>query len=126
MGEFRMPVLGADMERGTLSRWRVSEGDHVKKGDIIADVDTDKATMEVEVFESGIVERLLVQEGETVPVGTPLAVLVAAGEAAAAPTLSAALAPSDGMAAQPVRVAASPLARRLAAKLGVDLGAVHG
>jgi len=122
-----MPVLGADMERGTLSRWRVSEGDHITKGDIIADVDTDKATMEVEVFESGIVERLLVDEGETVPVGTPLAVLVAAGETAGAPAPSPVLAPSDDrVAVRPVRVEASPLARRLAAKLGVDLGAVRG
>ncbi|HVC03141.1 MAG TPA: dihydrolipoamide acetyltransferase family protein [Candidatus Acidoferrales bacterium] len=122
-----MPVLGADMERGTLSRWRVSVGDHITKGDIIADVDTDKATMEVEVFETGVVERLLVQEGETVPVGTPLAVLVADGEAAAASTPSPALAPSnDGAAMPPVRVEASPLARRLAAKLGVDLSAVRG
>jgi pyruvate dehydrogenase E2 component (dihydrolipoamide acetyltransferase) len=127
MGEFRMPVLGADMERGTLSRWRVSVGDHITKGDIIADVDTDKATMEVEVFETGVVERLLVQEGETVPVGTPLAVLVAAGAAAAASTPSPVLAPSsDGAAMPPVRVEASPLARRLAAKLGVDLDAVRG
>ncbi len=122
-----MPVLGADMERGTLSRWRVSVGDHITKGDIIADVDTDKATMEVEVFETGVVERLLVQEGETVPVGTPLAVLVAAGAAAAASTPSPVLAPSsDGAAMPPVRVEASPLARRLAAKLGVDLDAVRG
>jgi pyruvate dehydrogenase E2 component (dihydrolipoamide acetyltransferase) len=127
MGEFRMPVLGADMERGTLSRWRVTEGDHVTKGDIIADVDTDKATMEVEVFETGVVERLLVQEGETVPVGTALAVLVAAGETAMAASPSPVLAPSgDRAAAQPVRVEASPLARRLAAKLGVDLDAVRG
>jgi pyruvate dehydrogenase E2 component (dihydrolipoamide acetyltransferase) len=115
------------MERGTLSRWRVSVGDHITKGDIIADVDTDKATMEVEVFETGVVERLLVQEGETVPVGTPLAVLVAAGAAAAASTPSPVLAPSsDGAAMPPVRVEASPLARRLAAKLGVDLDAVRG
>ena len=122
-----MPVLGADMERGTLSRWRVSVGDHVTKGDIIAEVDTDKATMEVEVFETGVVERLLVQEGDTVPVGTPLAVLVAAEEPAAAPTPSPVLAPShDGAAQPPVRVEASPLARRLAAKLGMDLSAVHG
>ena len=122
-----MPVLGADMERGTLSRWRVTEGDHVTKGDIIADVDTDKATMEVEVFETGVVERLLVQEGETVPVGTALAVLVAAGETAMAASPSPVLAPSgDRAAAQPVRVEASPLARRLAAKLGVDLDAVRG
>jgi pyruvate dehydrogenase E2 component (dihydrolipoamide acetyltransferase) len=127
MGEFRMPALGADMERGTLSRWRVTEGDHVTKGDIIADVDTDKATMEVEVFETGVVERLLVQEGETVPVGTALAVLVAAGETAMAASPSPLLAPSgDRAAAQPVRVEASPLARRLAAKLGVDLDAVRG
>ena len=94
-----MPVLGADMERGTLSRWRVTEGDHVTKGDIIADVDTDKATMEVEVFETGVVERLLVQEGETVPVGTALAVLVAAGETAMAASPSPVLAPSGDRAA---------------------------
>jgi len=125
MGEFRMPVLGADMERGTLSRWRVSAGDHVTKGDIIADVDTDKATMEVEVFETGVVERLLVQEGETVPVGTALAVLVSAGETAEA--ARPAFAPAaEGAAAQSVRVEASPLARRLAAKLGVNLDGVRG
>jgi len=125
MGEFRMPVLGADMERGTLSRWRVRAGDHVTKGDIIADVDTDKATMEVEVFETGVVERLLVQEGETVPVGTALAVLVSAGETAEA--ARPAFAPAaEGAAAQSVRVEASPLARRLAAKLGVNLDGVRG
>lgn len=120
-----MPVLGADMERGTLSRWRVRAGDHVTKGDIIADVDTDKATMEVEVFETGVVERLLVQEGETVPVGTALAVLVSAGETAEA--ARPAFAPAaEGAAVQPVRVEASPLARQLAAKLGVNLEGVRG
>jgi len=127
MGEFRMPSLGADMDQGTLTLWRVKVGDHVTKGDIIADVDTDKATMEVEVFESGIVERLLVQEGEKVPVGTVLAVLGAesarVAAATPAPASEALRTRESGRAAV---IEASPLARRLADKLGVDLNAVRG
>jgi pyruvate dehydrogenase E2 component (dihydrolipoamide acetyltransferase) len=73
MGEFRMPSLGADMDEGTLVEWRVGVGDHVRRGDIVAVVDTDKATIDVEVFETGIVEHLLVEAGVRVPVGTPLA-----------------------------------------------------
>ncbi len=122
-----MPSLGADMDRGTLTRWRVSAGDHVTKGDIIAEVDTDKATMEVEVFETGVVERLLVQEGETVAVGTVLATLVSAdrGVAAAVPPPPLTM-PEGAVAGAASRVESSPLARRLASKLGVDLAAVRG
>lgn len=68
-----MPSLGADMTDGVLVKWRVTEGGRVTQGDIIAEVETDKGTIEVEVFETGIVRRLLVSEGEKVPVGTPLA-----------------------------------------------------
>lgn len=73
MAEFVMPSLGADMTAGTLAKWRVVAGDHVSQGDIIAEVETDKGLIEVEVFESGRVEKLLVEEGAKVPVGTPLA-----------------------------------------------------
>ena len=73
MAEFVMPSLGADMTAGTLARWRVAAGDTVRQGDIIAEVETDKGIIEVEVFETGTVHKLLVREGEKVPVGTPLA-----------------------------------------------------
>lgn len=73
MTEFVMPSLGADMTAGTLAKWRVAVGDTVSHGDIIAEVETDKGIIEVEVFESGVVQALLVKEGEKVPVGTPMA-----------------------------------------------------
>jgi pyruvate dehydrogenase E2 component (dihydrolipoamide acetyltransferase) len=78
-----MPALGADMEAGTVLQWLVKPGDTVKRGDIVAVVDTEKATIEVEVFEAGVVQNILVQEGEKVPVGAVLAMIGAAGEAAA-------------------------------------------
>ena len=79
MAEFRMPSLGADMQAGTLVEWLVQPSDHVKRGDIIAAVETDKGIIEVEVFEAGVVEQLLVQPGTQVPVGTVLAILRSAG-----------------------------------------------
>jgi pyruvate dehydrogenase E2 component (dihydrolipoamide acetyltransferase) len=82
MADFRMPSLGADMVTGTLVEWRVHPGDPVNRGDIVAVVDTDKAAIEVEVWESGVVEELVVPEGTRVPVGTVLAHLRPAGEAA--------------------------------------------
>ena len=86
MGEFRMPSLGADMAAGTLVEWRVHPGDSVRRGDIVALVDTDKAAIEVEVWEGGVVEEILVPEGAKVPVGTVLARLLPPDETAAAPT----------------------------------------
>jgi len=86
--EFVMPSLGADMTAGTLAKWRVAVGDTVSHGDIIAEVETDKGIIEVEVFESGVVQELLVREGEKVPVGTPMAQIGEPGagaEAGAAP-----------------------------------------
>ena len=85
MGEFRMPSLGADMERGTLSEWLVAVGDEVRKGQIVAVIETDKSDVEVEVFESGVVAELLVEPGTEVAVGTPLARIEAAGGAPPAP-----------------------------------------
>ena len=81
-------MLGADMEVGTIIQWLVKPGDPIKRGDIIAVVDTEKATIEVEVFQTGIVEALIVPEGEKVPVGTVLA-RINSGEAAARPAPAA-------------------------------------
>ncbi|MFD6023878.1 2-oxo acid dehydrogenase subunit E2 [Streptomyces griseoluteus] len=75
MTAFTMPSLGADMEEGLLQEWLVSPGDEVHKGDVVAVVETDKAAIEVECFESGTVGRLLVAPGARVPVGTPLAMI---------------------------------------------------
>lgn len=75
MAEFRMPSLGADMDEGVLLEWHIAVGDHVERGDIVADVDTDKSVIEVETFATGTVQELLVAEGERVPVGTPLAII---------------------------------------------------
>ena len=70
-----MPSLGADMDAGTLLEWLVKPGDEVHKGDIVAVVDTDKAAVEVECFESGVFGSILVEPGTNVPVGTPLATI---------------------------------------------------
>ncbi|MGW2747370.1 2-oxo acid dehydrogenase subunit E2 [Streptomyces sp. NPDC001450] len=79
MGEFTMPSLGADMDEGLLQEWLVGPGDRVHKGDVVAVVETDKAAIEVECFESGTVGRLLVKPGTRVPVGAPLAVIESEG-----------------------------------------------
>lgn len=77
-----MPSLGADMDRGTVTRWLVKPGDEVHRGDIVAIIETDKADVEVEIFRDGTIEELLVPEGATVVVGTPLALLARAARAA--------------------------------------------
>jgi pyruvate dehydrogenase E2 component (dihydrolipoamide acetyltransferase) len=118
--EFRMPSLGADMEAGTLVQWRVKPGDVVKRGDIVAEVETDKGLIEIEIFEDGVIESILVPEGNKVPVGTVLALVRTAAEPAApTPTPTAA-------ARSTARARVSPLARKRAQELGVDLGAVRG
>jgi len=73
--EFTMPMLGEVMEEGRIVAWLKKEGDTVVEGEIIMEVETDKATMEVESTESGVVRKILVPEGETVPVNTPLALI---------------------------------------------------
>ena len=75
VAEFRMPSLGADMESGTLVEWLVKVGDPVRRGDIVAVVETPKSTVEVECFDTGTVEELVVEEGQRVPVGEVLAIL---------------------------------------------------
>ena len=73
MADFVMPSLGADMEEGTLVEWEVAPGDKVKKGQIVAVVETAKGAIDVEIFHDGVIEELLVEPGTTVPVGQPLA-----------------------------------------------------
>ncbi|MET8946861.1 2-oxo acid dehydrogenase subunit E2 [Streptomyces sp. NPDC004542] len=151
MAEFTMPSLGADMDEGLLQEWLVGPGDRVRKGDVVAVVETDKAAIEVECFQSGTVGRLLVRPGTRVPVGTPLAVIEAEGapvagaggpEEPVGAEAQAATPVAAGPAAEPVpretvrgpaRAAepapdsgTGPLVRHLALRRGVDLTAVHG
>ena len=137
-----MPSLGADMEAGVLTKWLVKPGDAVRRGDIVAVVQTEKADVDVEIFATGEIERILVPEGEKVPVGSLLATVrvegEAPGEAPAAPAPQAAVAPKPGSpmpaprplaapAAPPAeRPRVSPAARRRAEELGVDLSRLHG
>ena len=76
-----MPSLGADMEKGTLAAWNVKPGDRVKRGDIIAVVETDKGAFDTECYEAGVIEKLLVESGSKVPVGTVLAIVRGEGAA---------------------------------------------
>ena len=140
--ELKMPALSPTMEEGTLARWLVKEGDAVKSGDLLAEIETDKATMEFEAIDDGVVTQLLVSEGaEGVKVGTVIALIqgeddgvTAAPKAVAAEPKVEATAPVNAkVAAAPVakatsddRVKASPLAKRIAAELGVDLSTVTG
>ena len=78
--DITMPRLSDTMENGTLLKWNVREGDAVSSGDVVADVETDKATMELTVYDDGTVARLLVDEGQTVEVGTVVAVMTEEGE----------------------------------------------
>ena len=137
-----MPSLGADMEAGTLVEWRVKPGDSVKRGDIVALVETEKGVIEVEIFEEGIVETLLVKPGAKLPVGTPLATIrdeaqiaqpaAVIAEKPAEATGKASAPPAPPVERAPVSPAPSkrphisPLARRRAEELGVDIAAVEG
>jgi pyruvate dehydrogenase E2 component (dihydrolipoamide acetyltransferase) len=120
MAEFRMPLLGADMEAGTLVEWLKHPGDAVHRGDIIAVVDTQKGAIEIEVFEDGVIQRLVVDEGQKVPVGTVLALIDGPAPAGTAPTAS------TPAAAATSRQKASPAARQAARVLGVDLSTLTG
>src|SRR2546421_11384174 len=75
MSEIQMPRLSDTMQEGTISRWLKQQGDEVKKGDVLAEIETDKATMDLESYDAGILEKILVQEGETVPIGQSVAVI---------------------------------------------------
>jgi pyruvate dehydrogenase E2 component (dihydrolipoamide acetyltransferase) len=143
--EILMPALSPTMEEGTLAKWLVKEGDTVSSGDIMAEIETDKATMEFEAVDEGVVGKILIAEGsEGVKVNTPIAVLLEEGESvddirttssaptpaaapeAAAPVAAAAPAPAAPARADGDRVFASPLARRIAADKGIDLAGLKG
>jgi pyruvate dehydrogenase E2 component (dihydrolipoamide acetyltransferase) len=137
-----MPALSPTMTEGTLARWLKKEGDEIKAGDVIAEIETDKATMEVEAVDEGVLGKIMVADGtEGVAVNAVIAVLIEAGEAAPAPTPAAAPAPAPApvaaapapapVAAAPVtasgdRVVASPLAKRMAQQAGIDLHGMAG
>lgn len=139
MYEFRMPSLGADMEAGTLVEWLIKPGDEVRRGQVVAVVETQKGAVDVEIWEAGTVDQLVVEAGRKVPVGELLALLRTAGEAAAtvpetpaaaatppvatAPAIVAAVPPSA--AAVSVRQRVAPAARKLAEELGIDIAAVQ-
>ena len=146
--EILMPALSPTMEEGALAKWLVKEGDTVKSGDILAEIETDKATMEFEAVDEGVIGKILVPAGtEGVKVNVAIAVLLEDGEsaadigtpapaaapAAAAPAAApvaaapaAAPAPAAPKAASGERIFASPLARRIAAQKGLDLAALAG
>lgn len=146
MIEFRLPSLGAEMDWGTLIEWKVKPGDAVRKGDVVAVVDTSKSAIDVEIWEAGIVWELAIAPGDKVPVGTVIARLLEAGETPAhaedekrkraAETVAARPAvPAKAAAAPPpaapvvegeARRRVSPAARKHAADLGVELARVTG
>lgn len=146
-----MPILGADMTAGTLVAWRKQPGDRVNRGDIIAEVETEKGLIDVEVFASGVLERIVVTPGATVPTGTVLAIIRDDGAGAAPspappPAVAPVLAPPSPARPSPAapspirplvppspplsgappgsRQRVSPLARKAAERLGVDLASV--
>jgi len=149
--EILMPALSPTMEEGTLAKWLVKEGDTVSSGDILAEIETDKATMEFEAVDEGTVGKILVSEGtEGVKVNTPIAVLLEEGESAGDIADAAAPAPEPGPRNEKTdetpdqargepdtpapaapkrdgeRIFASPLARRIAADKGLDLTSIKG
>ncbi len=148
MAEFIMPSLGADMEAGTVLEWLVKPGAAVKRGDIIVVVGTEKGEIEVEIFEDGIIDQVLAEEGAEVPVGQTLAVIRKEGEVVSAPaketpvvekaaeplaeavlagaSSATPIAASGGPTSNGHRIRVSPIARRLAEELGVDLSSIEG
>ena len=140
-----MPALSPTMTEGTLARWLKKEGETIKAGDVIAEIETDKATMEVEAVDEGILGKILVPDGTAnVAVNAPIAVLIEEGEAAPSGAAAAAPAPAAAEPAPPVaspapvaaapvataasgeRIIASPLAKRMAQQAGIDLAALTG
>jgi len=151
--EILMPALSPTMEEGTLAKWLVKEGDTVSSGDLLAEIETDKATMEFEAVDEGVVGKILIEEGsEGVKVNTPIAVLLEEGEsaddigaaskpaatdtakeapkaetaAATATPAAASAAPAAPKGGDGKRIFATPLARRIAADKGLDLANVQG
>ncbi len=127
MIEFKLPTLGADMDEGKLLEWKVKPGDRVKRGDVVAVVDTTKAAVDVEIWDQGTVHELIVEPGTKIPVGTTLALLLAPGEDPATAVRPKIAPPGKpAAAAEGERRRISPAARRHAEELGVNLDQVKG
>ncbi|NOK58096.1 MAG: 2-oxo acid dehydrogenase subunit E2 [Chloroflexi bacterium AL-W] len=151
MAEITMPRLSDTMSEGTVARWLKQPGDTIEPGDILLEIETDKATMELEAFESGTLQKIIISEGQTVPIGevigmigdgpldetavastpAPASVTALTAEATATPTASTTMATethverSNGSSTDD-HIKASPLARRLASEYGIDLAQVQG
>lgn len=137
-----MPRLSDSMEEGTIIKWMKGEGDPIEKGETLAEIETDKANMQLESYESGILDKIIVAEGGKVPVGEPIAVIrgrdekpaafsappATAGEkpSGAAVAAKVEVSPPEKMPAPEERLKASPIARRMAAEQGLDLSAITG
>lgn len=142
MPDITMPKMGFDMEEGTIVRWLKQVGDTIKKGEAIAEIETDKVTIEIEAFVSGTLTAILVNEGQVAPVNTPIAQLdgpmgaatgaalsaqaVAPVAASAAPEVESKAASAELVTADIGDIKASPLARRIAQEKGIDLRQVKG
>ena len=128
MTRVTMPKAGQSMEEGTILQWRKREGERVEKGEILLEIDTDKATVEVEAPESGFLRKILCAEGEVVPVLKPIAILAGETEDISAELSGTAQAPAPSEAPAPAadsdRPKASPAARGASARLGVALSSV--
>ncbi len=127
--DYVMPSLGADMDEGRVIEWRVATGDTVHRGDLIAVVETEKSDIDIEIWHDGVLEEFLVEVGQLVDVGTPIARLRpidASADAITPVPRPQWAAPDASRSVADERVPASPLARRLAAERGIDLGALRG
>jgi pyruvate dehydrogenase E2 component (dihydrolipoamide acetyltransferase) len=124
--EFKLPDLGEGLTEGEIARWLVSEGDEIAEDDPLVEIATDKTTVEIPSPAGGVVSKILVGEGDVVPVGTVIVVIGGDGAAAAAPERARDTSSQAPRARDDARVRATPLVRRLAQELGVDLSTIAG
>jgi pyruvate dehydrogenase E2 component (dihydrolipoamide acetyltransferase) len=137
--EITMPQMGADMTEGVIASWLIAEGDMVKKGDAIAEIETDKTTIQIEAFSSGVLSKIIAPVGAKVPVGNVIGIILAPGESAPqgiAPVLQTTAPAAKPAEAAPVAqtaklinnaaVSATPVARRMADELSIDLSLLKG
>lgn len=133
--EITMPQMGFDMTEGVVANWLKAEGDTIQKGEPIAEIETDKTTMQIEAFASGILSKIIAPAGAKVPVGTTIGIISAPGEAAptavsapqaVAPTPVATVETTPVKAISNAAVNATPVARRVADQMGIDLSLVKG
>ncbi len=140
ISEVTMPSMGADMTEGTIVKWLKNEGDEVKRGDKLAEIETDKTVVEMECYNDGILKKIIVQEGQAVPVGDLIAYIGDAGDEVpegssnasdnAAPQSANSIETVENQTPNPSpnigKVKASPIAKKLATELGVDLTSING